>query len=84
LIAWGERALEVRRSRQPEPALRAHPYWVRLRVVRESGQARVWLGSRGQEVEVGAFLSDEERLDLADRLKQLLAAHGAGGVQITA
>ena len=78
LIAWGERTLEVHRSMQPVPALRAHPYWVRLRVAKRSGQARVWLGSRGEEVEVGAFLSDEERLDLAERLKQLLAAPGDG------
>jgi len=79
LIAWGERWLEVRRSTQPEPAFRAHPYWVRLRVARESGQARLLLAACGEEVEVGAFLSDEERLDLANQLKQLLAVASGRG-----
>ena len=74
VIALGDRQLEVRRSRQPEPLLTAHPYWVRLRVTRVAGQPQVHLGSGGREVEVGSFLSDEERLDLVDRLKQFLAA----------
>jgi uncharacterized membrane protein len=78
VIAWGERLLEVRRPPLSEPALRAHPYWVTLRVGRRRGQAQVWLASRGAEVEVGAFLSEDERLDLAERLKQLLAVPGDG------
>ena len=78
IIAWGERTLEVHRSTQLAPAFCAHPYWVRLRVRFRSGQARLWLGSRGKEVEVGAFLSDEERLDLAKQLKQLLALPADG------
>lgn len=74
LIAWGERTLEVRRSRQPEPAFRADPHWIRLQVTREAGEARVHLRSQGREVEVGAFLSESERIDLAARLQGLLAA----------
>lgn len=74
LIACGKDGLEVRRSSQQEPAFRAHPYWTRLRVAQGDGEARVHLGSRGKEVEVGAFLADEERRDLARRLKALLAA----------
>jgi uncharacterized membrane protein len=76
-IACDERRLEVRRSAQAAPAFQAHPYWVRLTVRRQAGTARVWLGSQGKQIEVGAFLSEVERLDLAERLKALLA--GAAG-----
>jgi uncharacterized membrane protein len=72
-IALSERKLEVHRSAQPAAAFEAHPYWVRLTVQQETGSPRVWLGSQGKRVEVGAFLSEVERLDLADRLKDLLA-----------
>jgi len=72
-IALSERKLEVHRSAQPAAAFEAHPYWVRLSVQRDAGSPRVWLGSQGKRVEVGAFLSEVERLDLADRLKALLA-----------
>ena len=78
LIAWGERRLEVRRSRQPEPAFTAHPHWVRLTVTREAGEARVHLRSQGHEVEVGAFLPEAERIELAQRLQGLLAGALAG------
>ena len=73
-IALSDRMLEVRRSAQAAPAFRAHPYWVRLWVQEDAGEARVWLGSQGKQVEVGAFLSEVERLDLAERLKALLAS----------
>lgn len=74
VIALGDRQLEVRQSNRSEPLLSAHPYWVRLRVTQLAGQPQVHLGSGGREVEVGSFLSDEERLDLVDRLKKFLAA----------
>lgn len=74
VIALDERTLEVRRSAQAEPAFRAHPYWVRLELAGAGDGHRVRLGSQGRQVEVGAFLSPEERLDLAGRLKDLLAA----------
>jgi uncharacterized membrane protein len=72
-IAVTDRKLEVHRSAQPGATFEAHPYWVRLSVQRDAGSSRVWLGSQGKRVEVGAFLSEVERLDLADRLKALLA-----------
>ena len=73
-IALDERQLEVRRSAQAEPAFRAHPYWVRLSVDGGEGRERVLLGSQGRQVEVGSFLSNEERRDLAVQLKGLLAS----------
>lgn len=78
-IALDERSLEVRRSAQAEPAFRAHPYWVRLQVHGGEGRERVLLGSHGRQVEVGAFLSDEERRDLARQLKDLLASAAGRG-----
>lgn len=74
VIELGEQALEIRRSSLPEPLFSAHPYWVCLRVSRVTGEPRVLLGSKGHEVEVGSFLSEEERLDLVNRLKIFLAA----------
>ena len=52
-----------------------HPYWVRVRM--EAGRwpgwpSRLLLGSHGREVEIGAFLNDDERRDLAQRLTELL------------
>lgn len=73
-IALDERTLEVRRSAQAAPAFQAHPYWVRLSVDGDTGRERVLLGSQGRQVEVGAFLSHEERRDLARQLEDLLAS----------
>jgi uncharacterized membrane protein len=78
-IALDERCLEVRRSAQPEPAFRAHPFWVRLDVEGGEGRERILLGSQGRQVEVGSFLSFEERRDLATRLKGLLASASGRG-----
>jgi uncharacterized membrane protein len=79
VIALDERRLQVRRSAQREPAFEAHPCWVRLSVAGGKGNERVLLGSKGQQVEVGAFLSIEERRDLAARLKGLLASASGRG-----
>jgi uncharacterized membrane protein len=77
-IALGDSEVVVRRSSRHEPLLQAHPYWVRLRVSDEPGDPRVVLGSAGREVQVGSFLSEAERRDLVDRLRQFLAsAHAA-------
>jgi uncharacterized membrane protein len=54
---------------------RFHPYWVRVRVIpgRWPGwPSRLLLGSHGRDVEVGAFLNDDERRELARRLTELL------------
>jgi uncharacterized membrane protein len=66
------RVLEVHRSALAAPVFSAHPAWVRLARVRERGQARVLLRSMGREVEVGAFLAEAERLEMAQRLEILL------------
>jgi uncharacterized membrane protein len=52
-----------------------HPYWVKVRL--EQGRYRNWpkrllIGSHGREIEIGAFLNDDERQELAQRLNGLL------------
>jgi uncharacterized membrane protein len=72
-IVVAELALEVHAGADAAPVFRAHPTWVRLARERRRGEVRVWLRSSGREVEVGAFLAEPERLDLASRLEELLA-----------
>ena len=79
VIALDERRLEVRSSGRAEPAFAAHPFWVRVVLEEGEGRDRVLLGSMGRQVEVGAFLSHEERRDLAARLKTLLASASGRG-----
>jgi uncharacterized membrane protein len=66
------RVLEVRRSALAAPVFSAHPAWVRLARVRERGQAHVLLRSMGRQIEIGAFLAEAERLDLARQVEILL------------
>lgn len=63
-------------------SLHFHPYWVKVQI--EPGAWRGWpsrllVGSHGRFVEVGAFLNEEERQALAQRLMELLQAANAGG-----
>jgi uncharacterized membrane protein len=58
-----------------------HPYWTHVRL--ESGPwpgwpSRLLVGSHGREVEVGAFLNEDERQALARRLTKLLQEINAG------
>lgn len=79
LIAVSDRAVTV--EREPPHAdgrARFHPYWVRLQ--RLSGRTaneheRLVLSSHGRKVEIGAFLADEERLELERRLQDVLARY---------
>jgi uncharacterized membrane protein len=68
--------LEIARVGEDGPVVQFHPYWVRLSL--QSGAwrnapSRLLVRSHGREVEIGAFLNDEERADLAARLTELLA-----------
>jgi uncharacterized membrane protein len=64
-----------------------HPYWTKVRL--EQGRHRGWpgrllIGSHGREIEIGAFLNDEERRELAQRITGLLRdAQARGGPQDT-
>ncbi|PXV53118.1 Uncharacterized membrane protein [Dyella jiangningensis] len=51
---------------------RFQTYWVRVRLVSGEGRGRLLLTSHGREVEIGAFLGEEERAELSRKLMVLL------------
>jgi uncharacterized membrane protein len=69
----------VSRSGHEELAFDAHPYWVRMQLEKAQEAPRIVLASKGKSCEVGSFLAPDERIDLAAKLKILLAqaAHRA-------
>jgi len=74
VITLSPSLLEVAAVASAEP-LRFHPYWVRVRL--EPARWRGWpsrllIASHGREVEIGEFLNDDERRELAQRLTELL------------
>ena len=57
------------------PTARFHPYWTKVRL--EQSRHRGWperllIGSHGREIEIGAFLNDDERRELARRITDLV------------
>jgi len=64
-----------------------HPYWTKVRL--EQGRHRGWperllIGSHGREIEIGAFLNDDERHELARKISDLVRdARRRGGPQDT-
>lgn len=60
-------------------AIALQPYW--LRVILERGNeadGTLSLGSHGKAIEIGAFLTQPERVDLADELARVLDRHRRG------
>jgi uncharacterized membrane protein len=53
--------------------VRFQPYWVRVRLAPGQGHDRLLLRSHGRELEIGAFLAHEERVELSRKLEMLLA-----------
>ena len=51
-------------------------YWMQVIVLPASiqGRCRIWIKAHGQEVELGQFVNDEERLALANQLKMQTGA----------
>jgi uncharacterized membrane protein len=81
VIVLSPERLEIARIGDDRPAARFHPYWARL-VLRpgrwRGAPGRLVVRSHGREVEIGAFLNDEERRDLARRLGAMLEQAGKG------
>jgi len=76
LCLWSDRVKIVRHDpARPPRAWEANPYWVRLRLHPRGGPVENYLTLKGggREVELGAFLSPQERLALHDRLDSALA-----------
>ncbi len=70
-------ALLLRRvtARGKQAEWRFNPYWVRVELDEPlEPQSRLCLASHGDRVELGAFLSPEERLEVANALKSALKA----------
>jgi uncharacterized membrane protein len=68
--------LEIARMGEDGAAARFHPYWARLSLepgAWRNAPSRLMVRSHGRGIEIGAFLNDEERADLAARLTELLA-----------
>ena len=63
---------EAGRTRSQE----LHRYWARLAVSPDG--SRLVLRSHGRELEIGRYMSNEQRLDLARVLKRRLHGDGAG------
>ncbi|MCL1628911.1 DUF2244 domain-containing protein [Roseibaca sp. V10] len=68
--------IEITRTnpRKPEQHWQANPYWVRLSMMEKGGPVENYLtlSGGGRAVELGAFLSPEERASLHDELSRAL------------
>lgn len=68
-------ATEVEVVREPGgQRFQFHPFWARIfEVPEEAGRRRLRIGSHGRFAELGSFLPDAEREEVARRLRALLA-----------
>ncbi|HET6431967.1 DUF2244 domain-containing protein [Dyella sp.] len=71
-ITLDETSLEVR-SLPGQRRMHFQSHWVRVRLKPGRGRHRLVLSSHGRELEIGAFLADEERTELSRKLMVLLA-----------
>ncbi|MEM0936517.1 MAG: DUF2244 domain-containing protein [Pseudomonadota bacterium] len=75
LLIWDDRiALTRREGRGRERRWEANPHWVQVALHEESGPVPNYVTLRGgdREVEIGAFLSPEERAELYEDLSRRL------------
>lgn len=75
LTVWSDRIALVRHNpRTSDQTWEANPYWIRLSLHPDRGPVRNYLtlDGGGREVELGAFLSPEEREAVYDDLDRLL------------
>lgn len=80
LFLWRDRIILTHRDGQGrEQTWSANPYWVRVTLHPTGGPVPAYLTLKGQdrEVELGAFLTPEERRALADELRARLAGLSA-------
>jgi len=81
LSLWPDRIELIRTNpRGPAQSWAANPYWVRVALRPSGGPVAnyVTLSGAGREVEIGAFLSPEERLELRADLDAALGALKTG------
>ena len=75
VISGSSLVVEVRNHRAVHK-VEFQRYWVQVIVLAASvqGRCRVWLRSSGQEVELGRFVDDDERMALARQIKMQTGA----------
>jgi uncharacterized membrane protein len=71
-ITLDETSLEVR-ALPGQRRIHFQSHWVRVRLTPGKGRQRLVLSSHGRELEIGAFLAEEERAELSRKLMVLLA-----------
>jgi uncharacterized membrane protein len=71
-ISFDPNRLEVR-ALPGRQRISFQPCWVRVVLEPQRGGHRLLLASHGNTLEIGAFLAEQERLELARKLKALLA-----------
>lgn len=64
-------SLEVQSLPGPR-SVRFQSYWVRVLLEPGDGRQRLLLSSHGREMEIGAFLAEQERVELSKKLMVLL------------
>ncbi len=81
LTLWDDRVALVRHEpHRPERRWEANPHWVRVALNEKAGPVPNYVTLKGgdREVEIGAFLSADERATLYDELTRRLAGRGLG------
>jgi len=76
LRLWDDKITLSRRApRKPEQTWQANPYWIRAELITKGGPVDDYLILKGgpRTVELGAFLTPEERQELCDTLSHLLS-----------
>ncbi len=79
LRIWKDRVRLERHSRHaPTQDWEANPYWVEVKLHEQGGRIPNYVTLKGndREVEIGAFLSDDERVDLYHELARYLPSRG--------
>ena len=82
LELWSDRVSLTRTPRRGAPRhWEANPYWTEVRIYPEGGPVPQYLTLKGagREVEIGAFLSPEEREALYPEIGRLIARAAAAG-----
>ncbi|RMH39642.1 MAG: DUF2244 domain-containing protein [Alphaproteobacteria bacterium] len=80
LAVWPDRLVLVHKPPRGAPLVwTANPYWVRVRVIEKGGPVENYVtmtGDAERDVEIGAFLSPDERKALAQEIRDVLARAG--------
>lgn len=71
IVIAGDRVVVETRSHKTVRSVELERYWVQVVVLPASarGKCRVWVRSRGKEVELGRFVDDEGRVALARQIR---------------